>query len=161
MVKLPEPGNSGPVFPAGTYKVRVLKHEHTVAKSSGNKQIQWKAQIIEPEEHKGRPISSFTTLTPAAIWKVSNLIAACGVKFDPNSIDTDSQAFLFLCDLCKERTAYWFNAEDTDQNGNPRNNVAKFEVDKDQDEIEFQAALDNADDSPFKEEPMTDVAWEE
>ena len=145
MVKLPEPGNN-PVYPAGTYKVKILSWEFTEAKT-GTKQIQWKAEIQEPQEYQGRHINVFTPLTEAAIWRVSNLIGATGIKFDPNSIDTDSQAFKTLCNQTMGRTTYWLNAE-ASYNGVPKNDIVKMEADQDQDEIEFS----EKDDSPWPEE---------
>jgi hypothetical protein len=144
-MKLPEAGNN-PVFPAGTYKVRIESFEFTKA-STGTKQILWKARIEEPEAHEGRTLSTYTALTEAAIWKVSNLIGACGVNFEPNAIDTDKADFVTLCNLTKGRTSYWLNADGTDNKGLPRNNIVKFEMDLYQDPISFT----KQDDSPFGE----------
>ena len=144
-MRLPEPGNN-PVYPAGTYKVKILSYEFTKA-STGTKQILWKAEIQEPMAHNGRVISEYSAITEKALWKISNLIGACGIKFDPNSIDTDSQSFITLCNQTVGRTAYWLNAEGTDNKGNPRNNIVRFEVDLEQELLDFVVE----DESPFKE----------
>ena len=153
MVKLPEPGNNV-VFPPGPYKVKIVSYELGKAKT-GTPQIQWKAEVIEPEAHKGRMFSEYTALTEKAVWKVSNLIGGCGVTFDPNAIDTDSASFTTLCNQCVGRTSYWLNAEGEDNKGNVRNNIVKFEADTEQEETSFQVE----DDSPFA--PGTEAVSED
>lgn len=145
MPRLPEPGNT-PVFPTGTYKVRISSYEFTKA-STGTSQVLWKADIEEPMMHQGRSISTYTALTESALWKVSNLIGATGIKFAPNSIDTDSATFTALCAAAVGRTCYWVNSEGVDNKGIARNNIVKFELDAEQPSIEFSLE----DESPFKD----------
>lgn len=150
MVKLPEPGNT-PVLPTGTYLIKHMSWEKTKA-STGTEQILWKSEVQEGDQ-AGRTLTTYTALTAAAIWKVGNLIGAAGIKYDPNAIDTDSAEFTQLCNMTNGRTAYWLNVEGTDNKGIPRNNVAKFESDPDQEPIEFTITDDSpfADESPFVE----------
>ena len=82
-------------------------------------------------------------MTDAAIWRVSNLIGACGIKFD-SGIDTTSQYFDQLCQACIGRTTYWRNEVGKDQAGSDRNNIKAFETDKDQEVIEFAEEADAA-----------------
>ena len=135
MPKLPPPSEGNPKVPSGTYKVRLLSYEHCQAKT-GTPQIRWKAEIIEPDDHAGQTIVDHTAMTDAAVWRVSNLIGACGLKFTPN-IDTTSSYFDQLCEATKGRTAFWRNEVGKDKNGNDRNNIKGFEVDTDQEVVEF------------------------
>ena len=147
-MKLVEPGNSNPVLPAGAYIVKIISFEFTKA-STGTEQVLWKAEITDPEAHKGRVLATYTALTQAAIWKVSNLIGSCGIKFDPNSIDTESKEFKNLCSMAVGRLSVWLNAEGQDNKGVPRNNIIKFEqvLEAVQEEVEFSVI----DDSPWEE----------
>ena len=135
MPKLPPPSEGNQIVPSGTYKVRLNSLEHCTA-STGTPQIRWKATIIEPEDHAGVPLVDHTAMTDAAVWRVSNLIGGFGLNFTPN-VDTTSAYFDQLCQACIGRTAYWRNEVGKDKNGNDRNNIKNFEVDKDQDVIEF------------------------
>lgn len=142
MPKLPPPSEGNPIVPTGTYKVRVLSQEHCQAKT-GTPQIRWKSEILEPSEQAGTIIVDHTAMTDAAIWRVSNLIGACGIKFD-SGIDTTSQYFDQLCQACIGRTTYWRNEVGKDQAGSDRNNIKAFETDKDQEVIEFAEEADAA-----------------
>ena len=133
-MKLPEPGNN-PIYPDGTYQVRIVSHERTTSKGKGTPQIKWKAEIIEPKEHQGRHMVLFTVLTTAALWKVSNLIGACGVEF-PRDMDTDSASFDSLCELTHGRRTFWLNKV-REYNGAAQNDIVAFQVDPHQDSIKF------------------------
>jgi hypothetical protein len=98
-------------------------------------QIRWKAEIVDGE-HEGRTIVDHTALTDAAIWKTANLIGGCGLKYEPG-LDTTSTYFDQLCQACIGRTAMWLNEVEKDNSGNDRNNIKRYEVDADQEEIEF------------------------
>ena len=135
MPKLPPPAEGNPVLPSGTYRVRLTSHEYVKA-STGTPQIRWKAEVIDPDEHTGRTFVDHTALTEKAIWRVSNLIGATGLKFTPG-IDTDSVYFKDLCHAAIGRTTMWVNAVEKDQKGNDRNNIKMYASDKDQEEEEF------------------------
>ena len=134
MPKLPPPSEGNRTFPSGTYKVQLQKYEHTQA-STGMPQIKWSCKVVEPAEFDGAPITDFTAMSDAAVWRVSNLVAGFGVKFQPG-IDTSSNFFDQLCDACLGRTAYWRNELGKDKNGTDRNNIRGFEVDTEQEVIE-------------------------
>ncbi len=140
MPKLPPPSEGNPIVPSGTYKVKLNSLEHVTA-STGTPQIRWKAEIIDPADHAGTPIVDHTAMTDAAVWRVSNLIGGFGLKFTPN-VDTTSQYFEQLCQACIGRTAYWRNEVGKDNNGNDRNNIKNFEIDKDQEVVEFKEEED-------------------
>jgi hypothetical protein len=146
MVKLPEPGNSSPVLPGGSYNVKIVSHEKTTA-STGTPQILWKAEVVDGD-HSGSAVSTYTALTDNAIWKVANLIGATGIGYKANALDTEASEFTQLCNLTVGRTSYWLNVEGQDNKGIPRNNIVKFEQDADQDKTDFEPT----DDSPFAED---------
>jgi len=135
MAKLPEPATNM-VFPTGTYLVKIQSFERTTAKT-GTQQIRWKAEIVEPKEHVGRIIVEHTALTEKAMWKVANLIGACGVTFQPN-VDSDSGYFTGLCGATIGRKSYWRVEEAVDNKGNPCNEIVRFEIDTTQDPTKFE-----------------------
>lgn len=141
MPQLPAPAEGNPIVPSGTYKVKVSSYEHVTAKSTGTPQIRWKAEILEPAENVGVTLVEHTAMTDKAMWKVSNLIGACGLKFTPG-IDTTSSYFDQLCQACIGRTTYWRNEVGKDNSGNDRNNINGFEIDKDQEVVEFKEEED-------------------
>ena len=135
---------NNPVYPEGTYHVRISEFKRVVA-STGTHQIRWYANIIEPVEHAGRVIVEHTPLTDKALWKVANLINGCGIDTTKlEKMDTTGDLFDRVCHACVGRTAYWRNTAGTDQNGNPRNNIVEYKQDTNQDVIEFT----NSDDVP-------------
>lgn len=141
-----------PVFPEGTYKVSITSYERCVAKS-GTKQIRFKAAITEPKEHVGRSIIEHCALTDKALWKIANLINACGINTSkiPN-LDTESGTFDKVLKSCVGRLSYWRLERGTDNKGNPRNDVVQYRADPDQQVID--ANLD--DDAP----EFAKVEWE-
>jgi len=138
-------GTAGLVYPAGTYKVRVISWERTKA-GTGTEQILWQAEIIEPEEHRGRSIREYTALTNAALWRTAKLVGGCGINVaELGTMDTDTQDFEAICTSCKERTAFWHVQEEVGQNGSPRNRIVDYKQDPDQEVKE-----------PLK---VKDIAW--
>ena len=133
---------NNPVYPEGTYHVRISSFEHVTA-STGTKQLRWRANIIEPAEHAGRSIVEHTPLTDAALWKVANLINGCGIDtLKLPKLDTDSELFNRICNACVGRTAYWRNVPGTDKNGNPRNEIVGYKIDSNQPVIEMNTTED-------------------
>ena len=128
-----EPSGSGPIFPDGTYKIKIIDYERVKA-STGTLQIRWKGTVLEPVEHKGRPLTIHTPLTEKSIWKVKNLIFACGIDTSklPDGMDTNSSQFSKVCDLCVDRTTFWRNAQGADLKGNPKNEIVQFIQDPEQ-----------------------------
>jgi len=135
------------VYPAGTYYVRIISHERCKAKT-GTNQIRWRAEIVSPEENRGRTMIDHTALTEAALWRTANMVASCGVDTSKSpTVDTDSPSFTAILDACKERKLYWRVEEEVGQNGLPRNSIAEYKQDPDQPVIE-----------PTLKE---DIAWDE
>jgi hypothetical protein len=129
-----------PVYPTGTYHVRVIKHEKTTA-GTGTKQLRWQAEIIAPETHKGGSIFDYTALTEAALWRTANLVAACGVDTSNSPImDVDSASFEAILKSCHGRTLFWRNVEDKTPSGRPKNNIVDYVQDPEQPVIQPSAS---------------------
>ena len=97
--------------------------------------MRWKAEVRVGDQ-QGRTLVDHTALTDNAIWKTSNLIGGCGLKF-PSDVDTTSPFFQQLCKACVGRTSMWLNKVEQDQNGNDRNSIIRFEQDGNQEVIDF------------------------
>jgi len=139
------------VYPAGTYHVRVTGFERVTAKT-GTEQIRWKAEIVAPEEHRGRSILEHTALTDAALWRTANFVKACSVDTSECPVmDTSGPGFDVILNNCKERKMFWHVQEEIGQNGNPRNKIVDYQPDPD--EIVFKITKDNLN--------ADDVAWED
>jgi len=122
------------IYPTGTYKVRIISFEHTIANNEKQTpQIRWKAEIIEPDEYRGKTILEHTALTEAALWRTFNFINACNIDTSnlPN-MDTEGVAFNKVLNACRERTMYWYIREELSNRGNPRNVVDNYKADPDQ-----------------------------
>ena len=134
------------VYPAGTYRVRIISWERLKA-ATGTEQIRWRAEIVEPEEYRGKSILDHTALTETALWRLAKAVACCGIDTTKApSMDTDGPAFESILNACKERTVFWNITEDM-YNGKVRNKVVDYVEDQEQPKIEV-------------EEP-TDIAWDE
>jgi len=119
-------------YPAGTYYVRIVSWERLKA-GTGTEQIRWRAEIIAPEEHKGRSILDHTALTETALWRVAKAVAACGVKTE-GKVDTSGAAFEAVLNACKERRVYWHVTEEM-YNGKIRNKIVDYQPDTEQEVI--------------------------
>lgn len=75
-VDLSEVSNSSAI-PEGTYKVRCIEVEQAVSQS-GNPMFVWTFTIIEGQ-YQGKDYKVYTATTPAALWKVAEVVTALGV----------------------------------------------------------------------------------
>jgi hypothetical protein len=124
-----ETSSNNPIYPEGTYKVRIASFERVTAKT-GTKQLRWRATIVLPEEHAGRSFVEHTPLTDKSLWKVAGLISACGIDTTKlENMGTDTALFDKVCHTCVGRTAMWRNAAGVSQDGNPRNNIVEYRPD--------------------------------
>jgi hypothetical protein len=125
--------SNNPVYPTGTYKVRIKATEPVTA-STGTQQIRWKAEIISPEEHAGRSMVDHTALTEKALWRLANMVNAAGVDLKSAGVtDTNSPAFQNIVQSCVGRTMYWRNEQGTNPNtGAPKNNIVEYIQDSEQ-----------------------------
>jgi len=123
-----------PIYPDGTYKVRI-NHFERVTASTGTPQIRWRANIVSPEEHAGRSIIIHTYLTDKSLWKIANLIFGCGVDVTKLKVDTSSPVYDRICQACVGRLTYWRNVQSTTPSGDPKNEIVQFSRDETQDVI--------------------------
>lgn len=130
-----ETGGEYVVYPAGTYHVRIVSWERVKA-STGTQQIRWRAEILTPEDFRGKSMLEHTPLTEASLWRIANFIAALGVDAkECPKMDTDAPVFEAILNACKERTMFWYVKEEVGQNGKLRNSVAEYKLDEEQDII--------------------------
>lgn len=131
-------------YPAGTYHVRITSWERLSA-STGTEQIRWRAEIIAPDEFKGRSILDHTALSEAALWRVARAVAACGIKAT-GKMDTSSPQFEAILTACKERRLFWHVNEEM-YKGKVRNKVVDYQPDPDMEPVN----LNNEDDIKWDE----------
>lgn len=103
-------------IPEGIYKVRCIEVEQAVSQS-GNPMFVWTFTIVEGE-YQGKDYKVYTATTPAALWKVAEVVTALGVgqtgqvvKFKRSDV------------LNKECGAV---IEDTEYQGSTRSAIAKI-----------------------------------
>ena len=135
MPKLPQPTSSEPV-PAGTYKVQISKYEHGHSKNKGTPQITWTARVAKGD-CEGQTIWDRTMMTENSLWRVANLLGACGLTF-PVDVDTDSAFFDLICQTAVGRTSFWRVEEKTLETGNVVNEVKGYAKDEDQPTVEVE-----------------------
>src|SRR6266516_5795127 len=88
-------GGGAAHVPEGDYLLKIVSHEVRKSESSGARYINWRFTITSPKEHKGKTIYDNTSLKPAALWNLRNLIhAATGknvagrvVDFNPANLE--------------------------------------------------------------------------
>jgi hypothetical protein len=66
------------VVPEGEYDARVVGLEKEES-NAGNPMYVWEFELLGPGELKGRTFKSWTALTPAAMWKVREVLEALGL----------------------------------------------------------------------------------
>lgn len=65
------------VIPDGNYKIKCIDIEQSVSKG-GNPMFIWTFEVSEGE-HAGFQTKLFTAITPAAMWKVAEIVQALGI----------------------------------------------------------------------------------
>lgn len=118
------------VYPKGAYRVKILSIENAAA-STGNDQLKTTAEIITPEEFKGKKYVDFITLVPACDWKLKSFVAGCMDTDALPTMDTESGNFRQLLNRLIGKTAIWIVESTPDRNGNLRNNVVDYQPDPD------------------------------
>lgn len=122
-------GLSVPVYPEGTYKVKIKGFTPNKAKT-GTPQYKCLATIIEPEQYAGQPIVDFLAITEAAKWKIANLVKACGINPTGKCV-IGSTMFNRVLEQCVGRTLYWHVLKDQGTNGRDRNQTDDYQPDPD------------------------------
>ena len=118
-----EQSNTGErvIVPSGTYRVRIAGWQECQS-SKGNPQIRWFADIIEPETAEivlpdgtkeeqsivGKSLCEHTMLLSNCLFRVANLVGACGVELDnAPDMEVGTEAFKKMLDACLRKTTYW------------------------------------------------------
>lgn len=139
------------VFPQGTYKVVVDTWERGESGVKKTPYIMFKSKIMDPEDYAGKTIVVFLYLTEASIWRLQKFVSAAGVDAKPlGKTDDTSPQFESVLNLCINRKMHWTVTETTDPNGAPKNDIADFVNDLDQEAVQITG--DGA---------ATDVDWDE
>jgi len=126
------------VYPKGTYKVVVDTWERGESGVKKTPYIMFKTKIMDPEEHAGKTIVTFLYLTEASIWRLQKFVSAAGVDAKPlGKTDDTSPQFESVLNLCIGRKMFWAVTETTDPNGAPKNDIADFVNDLDQEAVQI------------------------
>lgn len=67
----------------GLYDATVFEVEHTFAQSSGNPMFNF-TFAIQGGEYDGRKVFTNAVLTPEAMWKLKQILKACGIDIPEN-----------------------------------------------------------------------------
>lgn len=139
-----EASSKWPTYPDGTYKVQIESWEECVSKNKGTPQVKWVGKVRQANDpaHEGGSISCFTPLTSASLWKIANLVQACGIDLSGcGKMDTQGQAFKDVLDSCIHRTTYWTVQYDEEHKNNK---IEEFAIDEDQPMIAPKQTADDA-----------------
>lgn len=106
---------SGFTIPDGIYRVKCIDVEQTVSKS-GNPMFAWTFEV-SAGPHAGFQSKSFTALTPAAMWKVAEIVEALGVG------QTGQVVKFKRTDVINKECGAMF--EQDEYNGNTRSQISR------------------------------------
>lgn len=70
-------GDGSFVFPDGDYPMRITDIKRDVSKASGKPMLVW--SLLGGPELRNNTFKVFTSFAPEAIWKMGEMITACGV----------------------------------------------------------------------------------
>jgi hypothetical protein len=78
---------SGDIHPEGETLVRIVDSEIRDNKAGDAQYLNWRLKVLNSENT--RPLYLITSLKPAALWNLKNLVTACGVsEFSMDGFDT-------------------------------------------------------------------------
>lgn len=139
-------GSEFTIYPAGTYRVQITDIERTESSKKKTPQLKWSADIIDPKQYRGQPISQFTVLTEAAMWKTVSMIHGCGIDTSllPN-MDTESKQFTEVLRKCVGSKLFWVIGE-YEYDGKQRNSLEDMVRDPAQDVREIDVEADKTPD---------------
>lgn len=125
-----------PIFPTGTYKVKITNVKVKTSPKKGTPGIQFTGAILSPEEHVGR--SMVTDAWKGGDWKAVRIVEACGLAGVPDNltVDVDNPAFFEVCRSIIGCTTFWRN-EQSQFEGKPKNDIVDFQSDPEQAITEF------------------------
>jgi hypothetical protein len=148
-----EAENERQVYVAGTYKIVVDSWDRGESGVKKTPYILMKAKIMEPEEKQGNSISVFLYLTQASIWRLQKFVSAAGVDAKPlGKTDDTSPQFEAVLNQCINRKMFWLVTEANDDKGLPKNDIADFVNDLDQEAVQVTSGDDSG---------ATKVKWDE
>ena len=128
-----------PVYPSGTYRVKVTNVKKTTSAKKGTPGIQFTATVMAPEDYIGRFIS--VTVWKGAEWRIPAIVEACGVTGVPENLEMDIEHNEILFEVCKSTegcSAYWRN-EQGNFEGKSKNEIVDFQLDPAQAVVQFDA----------------------
>jgi hypothetical protein len=120
-------GSKFPVFPEGTYLVKINAVYFMVNSTSKNDMAKWEGTIVGGD-HNGKTISTVTTLTEKALWKVKMLLSACNVEPEERHKKTElmSVAFKNLLQMACGKSCLWVVTQRKNAKGYLVNDVQEF-----------------------------------
>lgn len=87
-----EVSGDGLLIDEGTYAAKLIGFDRVESKSSSNENLEWEFRLLGGKQ-KNQTIKAWTSLTPAARWKIVQFLAAFGieaagqqVKFKPSDL---------------------------------------------------------------------------
>lgn len=142
-------GGDFPLLPSGTKLVKITEWEK-VSASTGTQQIRWHANVERPEDEAGSSLVEHTPLTEKSLWKLANLVAACGIDTKAlGKMTVGTPAFVKVLNACKGRRVYWNVYQDSYDGGDLKNKVKDYKKDDEQEELDVGNIPDNEDACPF------------
>lgn len=132
-------------LPEGDYLFRITKYESTITQEKKNKMWSF---ILVPEGHKSASYAYRCILTPNSLWKLRNLLIACGMQVPKKQVRVDPEKLVGkLCGGTLEDSEYndreqsdvtaVFPADDLDGDGPTNDDVETEDVsDDDLEELE-------------------------
>lgn len=98
-------------IPEDRYPVRILESSKIKTSSNGNPMIVWVVQVTEGD-YEGRKLFINTSLVPAALFTLKNLVDAAGISFDEDGFELEECFGLeFLADVVVEQ----YNGKDVNK----------------------------------------------
>lgn len=77
--------------PAGDYELKITKVVETITKE--NKDVMW-TFIVVPTEHSSAAYPYRCILTPNSLWKLRNLLVACGKTVPKKKVNVDPEKLI-------------------------------------------------------------------
>ena len=127
-----------PVYPSGTYLVKVSSVKKVTSAKKQTPGIQFTATVMAPDDYLGRFIS--VTVWKGAEWRLPAIVEACGVTGVPENLDMDleKEALFQVCLATVGCFSYWRNEQGMYE-GKPKNEIVDFQPDIEQAVVQFNA----------------------
>ncbi len=100
--------------PAGPHAARVMKCEPQNAKGDGSPMLYWEFDVVADDGNKYRRVWTNTSLKPNALWRLRDLVNACGIFPGPDGFKRSEMLGKMLRIWVKhEKFCKKHNAQDT------------------------------------------------